>query len=192
MSGAFWGGFAAVLVGLGIAALVLRQRVLTLWRSFFGSMSLKTVVRLAGEQEEGPRSVSGLDQLLMPQILQDFPDFDVTQAKTQAKAYLRQQLSGHSGLRIHKVVISRYLTAQTQKTVVFQASLCWQEAGKTRQKRYDLHYAYLLPSEDPTVAANCPNCGATLGFGQTTCAYCGSRVVNVMGSTWQFTRLEET
>ena len=191
MSGAFWGGFAAVLLGLGIAGLALRRRVLTLWRSMFGSMSLQTVIRLAGEQEEGPRSVSGLDRLLLPQILKDFPDFDVTQAKTQAKEYLKQQLSGHSGFRIHKVVISRYLTARTQKTVVFQASLCWQEGGKTVQKRYALHYAYLLPSEDPTVAANCPNCGAALGFGQTTCAYCGSRVVNVMAGTWQFTSLLE-
>lgn len=192
---AFWGGFSAVALGLVVLYLVMRQKMRRLWHSLFGPMGLHSVVSLvtkAGQEPAGPRSVNGLDRFLLPEILKDFPDFDANMAKTYAKSYLKLQLSAHPGLRIHKVVISRYLTSESQKTVVFQAAVCWKEDGSTVQKRFDLHYSYLLPSEDAAIASNCPNCGAALGFGAVTCAYCGSRVVNVMGSTWNFTELTES
>ena len=195
MSGAFWGGFLAVGLGLVLLTLFLRRRLRLWWYDLFGGVSPGQMLHMlskAGEEPDLPRSLNGLDRLLLPQILGDFPDFDIHQAKTNARNYIKKQLSGHPGLHIYKVVISRYLTAQSQKTVVFQAAVSWREGEQTVQKRYELHDAFLLPSEDTTVAANCPNCGAALGFGVTTCAYCGSRVVNVMGNTWHFTRMEES
>ena len=191
MSGAFWGGFLAVGLGAAVLGLVLGRRLRS-WRySLFGGLHLAALLSKAGEEPEGPKSLNGLDRILLPQILRDFPDFDVYTAKTYAKEYLKKRLSGHDSLHLYQVVISQYLTSQSQKTVVFQAALSWQEGGETVQKRYELHYAYLLPTGNQAVAANCPNCGATLGFGQTTCAYCGSRVRGVMGSSWQFTELAE-
>lgn len=194
MSGAFWGGFLAVGLAAAVLGLVLGRKLRSWRNGLFGGLNplhLAALLSRAGEEPEGPKSLNGLDRILLPQILRDFPDFDVHTAKTYAKEYLKRQLSGHDGLHLYKVVISRYLTSRSQKTVVFQAALSWQEGGETVQKRYELHYAYLLPSDSPTVAANCPNCGAALGFGQTTCAYCGSRVRGVMGSSWQFTELAE-
>lgn len=144
------------------------------------------------ETEESPRSLSGCDTLLMPQILQDFPDFDANHAKILVKDYLAAQLSGKPGLLIHNVVIARYLPSSAQKTILFQAAVSWMENGRRVQKRFELHYTYLLTGSDGVIAANCPNCGGALGYGVTVCPYCDSRVASVMGNVWQFTHLEET
>lgn len=143
------------------------------------------------ELEESPRSLNGCDSLLMPKILQDFPDFDVTLAKTYVRDYLKNKLANQKNLTIHNVVIAKYLPSGAQKTIVFQAALCWTESGKKVQKRYELNYTYLLDG-DTEVAANCPNCGGALGYGVNECPYCGSRVANALGNTWTFTEMKET
>ena len=143
------------------------------------------------ELEESPRSLNGCDSLLIPKILQDFPDFDITLAKTYVRNYLKDRLSKHRDLTIHNVVIAKYLPSGAQKTIVFQAALCWTESGKKVQKRYELNYTYLLDG-DTEVAANCPNCGGALGYGVNECPYCGSRVANALGNSWTFTEMKET
>ena len=143
------------------------------------------------ELEESPRSLNGCDSLLIPKILHDFPDFDITLAKTYVRNYLKDRLSKHRDLTIHNVVIAKYLPSGAQKTIVFQAALCWTESGKKVQKRYELNYTYLLDG-DTEVAANCPNCGGALGYGVNECPYCGSRVANALGNTWTFTEMKET
>ena len=143
------------------------------------------------ELEESPRSLNGCDSLLMPKILQDFPDFDVTLAKTYVRDYLKNKLANQKNLTIHNVVIAKYLPSGAQKTIVFQAALCWTESGKKVQKRYEMNYTYLLDG-DTEVAANCPNCGGALGYGVNECPYCGSRVANALGNTWTFTEMKET
>ena len=69
----------------------------------------------------------------------------------------------------------------------------FRENGKLLQKRYNLHYSFLLPSESgETIAANCPNCGGAItSTHQKVCAYCGSRLANVMKNTWEFTEVYE-
>ena len=141
--------------------------------------------------EESPRSLNGCDSLLMPKILQDFPDFDVTLAKTYVRDYLKKKLANHRNLTIHNVVIAKYLPSGAQKTIVFQSALCWMEGSQKVQKRYELNYTYLLEG-DSEVAANCPNCGGALGYGINECPYCGSRVANALGNQWTFTEMKET
>lgn len=142
------------------------------------------------EIEEAPRSLNGCDSLLLPQIQKDFPDFDVSLAKTYVRDHLKEMLSDRSGLTVHNVVISRYLRSGAQKCIVFQAALSYQDNGRKVQKRYELNYTYLLPSG--TTAANCPNCGGALGFGQRECAYCGSAVANALANNWTFTEVRES
>lgn len=143
------------------------------------------------EIEESPRSLNGCDSLLMPKILKDFPDFDATLAKTYVREYLKDKLSDHSDLTIHNVVIAKYLPSEAQKTIVFQAALCWMEGGKKLQKRYELNYTYLITGSSE-VAANCPNCGGALGYGINVCPYCDSRVANALSNKWKFTEMKET
>lgn len=144
------------------------------------------------ELEETPRSLNGCDTLLVPQILKDFPDFDVNICKSYVKKHLTEILGTNTGFTIHNVVIARYLPSGAQKTILFQAAVSWLENGKRVQKRYNLHYTYKLSGSDEVIAANCPNCGGALGYGVKVCPYCDSRVVNVLGNTWEFTEMNES
>lgn len=144
------------------------------------------------ETEEAPRSLNGCDNLLLPKILGDFPDFDANLAKTYVRRYLTDKFGSRSGFTIHNIAIARYLPSGVQKTIVYQAAVSWKDQGKRLQKRYDLHYTYLLEGSSSVVAANCPNCGGVLSYGTITCPYCDSRVTNIMGNSWEFTQLLES
>ena len=188
----FIGGFAAVSAGITLVVLLIRRRLRRFSSRYLGGLSLSSVlssVAAAQELEPEPRSVNGCDRFVIPRIVEDFPDFDATLAKTRVREYLQAQLRDRKKLRIHKIVFRDYLPAASQKTVVFQAAVEWKEEGKTVQSRYRLHYCYSIATGDKAVAANCPNCGGNLGYGDTVCPYCGSRVVNVMENTWEFTEM---
>ena len=188
-SAAFWGGFLAVAAAIGLLVLYLRNK----WRQSRYADAARILSAAAElEREEPPRSVNGCDRFVIPRILEDFPDFDPEGARAAARDELRSRLSDQQELQIHQIVYTRYLPTGAQKTVVFQASVSWREGGQTVQKRYDLSYAYRVDTGDAVVAANCPNCGGNLGYGDRECPYCGSRVVAVMHETWECTRLTES
>lgn len=190
---AFLGGFLAVAAGVTIVAVILRNKIRSFSRRVFGKADiLEALSEIDSVADDAPRSLNGCDALLMPQILRDFPDFDCSLAKTYVRDYLKEKLRSRSDLTIHNVVISKYLTSSVQKTIVFQAAVAYQQDGKKKQTRYDLHYSHMLSSQSDSVAANCPNCGGAMGYGITACPYCGSRVANVLGNTWKFTEMRET
>lgn len=190
---AFLGGFAAVGLGIAVVYLLLRRKVRKLSRDVFGNPDiLEALSEIDSAADDSPCSLNGCDSLLMPKILQDFPDFDKTLALTYVRNHLNNQYGSHPDFAIHRIVIARYLPAAVQKTIVFQAAVSWKDGGQTHQKRFDIHYTYLLAGSDDTVAANCPNCGGALGYGVTVCPYCGSRIANVLGNTWQITESLET
>ena len=188
----FLGSFLAISLTLWIVIYCIRRKLMRFSRRIFGTANILSVIKdVETEEETSPRSLNGCDSLLLPQILQDFPDYDPALAKTYAREYLLRELGNHTGFKVHNIVIARYLRSAAQKTVVFQAAVCWREQGKLLQKRYELNYTYILGQSGSSVAANCPNCGAALGYGQSECSYCGSRVANVLGNTWRFTLLRE-
>lgn len=187
------GVFAAVLAGIGGIYLHLRKKVRGFSRNVFGTPDLIAGLKAVDTVHlQSPRSLNGCDDLLLPRILKDFPDFDPNLAKTYAREYLMGKLAGKKDLVVHRIVFARYLRSLSQKTIVMQAAVSCSENGSPQQKRYDLDYAYILSQDTQSVAANCPNCGGALGFGDTECPYCGSRVANVLGNTWKFTSLRET
>ena len=184
-----------LIIGIITAALLVLVVIRGLWR--IGS-SLQSLVRLFHQafkeapQQAQPRSLSGYEPTLIPLIRRDFPDFDPQISKNKVRDYLREQFREHKDLKIHNVVISQYLTDSLQRTIVFQAAVGWRDSAAPVEKRYDIHCSYLLPQKGFAIAANCPNCGATLGFGEVECPYCGSRVVNPLSQKWEFTQLEES
>lgn len=148
--------------------------------------------RMRTMQPASPRSLNGMDAIFLPQIYADFPDFNASLAEGGVRDRLKQELSGKDALRIHNIVISGYERMRLEKTVVYQAALEYREGGMLLQKRYCLHYTYLLPqNEGGTVAANCPNCGAPVGSLQQKCEYCDSLLGSVMGNRWTFTQVYE-
>lgn len=186
---AFLGAFLAV----ALIALAARKKIRQFSRRVFGKADiLEALAQIDSEADMVPRSLNGCDNLLLPKILKDFPDFDVNLAKTYAREYITKKLTARESVVIHNVVIARYLPSGAQKTIVFQAAVSYQENGNVCQMRYDLDYTFLLDQRYASVAANCPNCGAALGYGDIECSYCGSRVANVLGNTWEFTEMRES
>lgn len=190
---AFLGGFLAVGLGIGVVTAVARKKLQRFFRQVFGIPSvLESLSALDLQTQQAPRSLNGCDTLLIPRILADFPDFDPVLAKTYVRSLLKEKFGSRNGFTIHNVVMARYLPSAVQKTIVFQAAVSWLEDGNRVQKRFDIHYGYLLTGTDAAVAANCPNCGGALGYGVRECPYCGSRVAGVMGNSWAFTEIQES
>lgn len=190
----FLGAMAGAAVVAGIVFLYIRSKVKRFTRRHLGGVGLSDLLQAAQEApEEAPKSLSGGDALIAPRILRDFPDFNLTQAKTLARKELESRLSAKKDLKIHKVILHDYQRAGNEKTIIFQAAAQYAEGAQTVQRRYCLHYAYLLPQDaGATVAGSCPNCGAAFtSTAQTRCPYCGSLVANVLGNTWQFTDFYE-
>lgn len=184
--------FLAIVV-LGLAGFFyIRHKVRKLTSTLFGTTDLaQTLSEISESVDDTPRSLNACENSVLPRILEDFPDFDVNLVKTYARDYLKEQFGSHREFTVYNVVLSDYRSATIQKSVVLQAAVSWEE-DKKLQKRFELSYTYLLDSGSGTVAANCPNCGGTLGYGVRECPYCGSRVVNVLGNSWEFTECKET
>ena len=127
--------------------------------------------------EEAPRSLSGGDSLYLPQILKDFPDFNLTSAKEKIRSYMQEKFAEAEAFAIHNVIISDYQRSNVEKTIVFQCAYELNEEGVKRQKRCCMHYSYRMSGEAGSYAApNCPNCGAPVAPGRTDCPYCGARL----------------
>lgn len=189
----FLGSFLAVAAVVSLIYFQLRSKVRGFSQRVFGNADiLKALEDTDSIEDQSPRSLNGCDNLLMPQILKDFPDFDENLAKTYARDILNRKFGHLDGFTIYKVVFAQYLRSAAQKTIVMQAAASFHENGKKTQKRYNLHYTYILSGSSETVAANCPNCGGALGYGVTVCPYCDSRVANILGNTWKFTEILES
>lgn len=190
---AFIGGFMAVALGIVIGILILRGKVRNFSQRVFGTPRISDVLSEVDQMvDDHPRSLSAMDNLLLPKILRDFPDFDIHLAKSYLRNFIKKKLRTKQDLTIHRVAISQYLISESQRIIIFQAAVSFQENGKKLQNRYDVHYAHILSSSEASVAANCPNCGGALGYGVTDCPYCGSRVANVLGNTWKFIEMNES
>lgn len=191
--GLFLGGFLAVIIAVAVLVYAVRKKIRSFSRQVFGKSDiLEALSEIDTVADEQPRSLNGCDSLVLPQILRDFPDFDANLVKTYAKDHIEKTLRGKENLKIYNIVIARYLPTNINKTIVYQAAVSFKEGGEKKQKRYDLHYTYILSTTSSTVAANCPNCGGVLNYGDITCPYCNSRVANVMGNTWKFTEFAES
>lgn len=147
-----------------------------------------SLTALSSLSEEGPRSLSACDSLLLPKIRKDFPDFDEQAIKDAAVQALTDKWGTKPGFQVYNVVISGYHANSVRKTVVLQAALSWREAGQTKQMRSELHATYRLTESSDTTAINCPNCGGALTYGETECSFCGTRVVGAM-SNWNFSKI---
>lgn len=194
-----WILFLAIFLGIIALGLILylkiRNKVRDFSRTAFGTPDIMEGFRtVEAEAETTPRSLSGCDSILLPQILRDFPDFDVNLAKNYGKDALREYLAGKEGLKIHNIVLCRYLPTRSQKTILMQAAAEYLINGRRTQKRYDLSYSYVLQGQggSPEAAASCPHCGGVIGFGQTQCPYCGSRLAVSMLGAWEFTQIQES
>ncbi len=143
--------------------------------------------QMSESNDETPRSLSGGDSLYLPQILKDFPDFNLTSAKEKVREYLQERFADAEDFAIHNIIISDYRKAGFEKTIVFQCAYELKEEDQKRQKRCNVHYSYRVSGETGSYAApNCPNCGAPVAPGRTDCPYCGARLF-MTEAAWSIT-----
>lgn len=97
----------------------------------------RSFLTAAGEDElceQKPKSLSGFDKLLLPKILRDFPDFNLSKVKGEIADYIKKNLSDKDGLLIHNIVINKYNVTGIEREIVFQAAVQHLVDGKTRCK----------------------------------------------------------
>lgn len=203
---------AAAVLLMGLLVAQIRRRT----RRFLNSAEvclLRELVRSAqaGElqQEDQPKSLSGMTSIYLPQILRDFPEFnwEEQQAAVEAKVQLfleAQNVEAAGAVRIHRMVISRYQKYGGTASILCEtATEYWpqaenghvcggvyrkQEPQKMTQvhKKQTVCAAELLYVYDPGLSGAaasviCPNCGAPVEkLGAKQCRYCGS-VLHVSG-----------
>ena len=185
------GSFLAVSLIAGVGIFYIKRKLTQFSSQFFGTTDFLNALSELNEKVDTPRSLNGFDDLLLPKILKDFPDYDAALAKTYVRKYLQEWFYSKDSLMIHNIVTSKYLPSAAHKTIVFQAAVSWLEDGIRVQKRFELHYSYILAQSSTHVAANCPNCGGAMDYGVSVCPYCNSRVANVLGNSWEFTQITE-
>ncbi len=161
------------------------------------SLGVRNLAEVFTEQEildeTTPKSLNGMDPVYLPQIIRDFPDFNPTLVRTKVREKLREVLKDKQDFAIHGIVISNYTRTNVEYTIFFQAAVQYRVNGRMNQKRYCLNYSFLLATDEGrTIAANCPNCGGVISStNQKVCEFCDSRLVNVLGNSWEFTDVYE-
>ncbi len=187
--------FLAVLLFLFGLFLYIRYRIRRFSNEVFGTEDVRQVFEnIETTEQEKPKSLNGMDMLYLPQIQKDFPDFNPTMADNYAKEALKKHVGKKEGFHVHNVVIAGYEKTSVEYNIIMQAAAEWKEQGKKVQKRFILHYSYLIKasSGEEVVAANCPNCGGAIeSLSWEVCPYCDSRLVNVLKNSWKFIQIRE-
>ncbi|MBQ2382499.1 MAG: hypothetical protein II290_00530, partial [Oscillospiraceae bacterium] len=83
---AFLGGFLAVTLGITGLVFYIRKKVRNFSQKIFGTADIVGALKeIDTTTMDTPRSLSGCDRILLPQILKDFPDMDIELAKTYVR-----------------------------------------------------------------------------------------------------------
>lgn len=155
----------------------------------FGTTNLRQGLMEADLQvRETPKSLAGMDSILLPKIKKDFPDFNIDVAESHIRKELKNYLKDKSSVKVHNIVIHDYKKHTYESVIVMQAAVEYIEKSGKVQKRYTINYVYSLVEhgEDSKVTAVCPNCGAPISnTSHAACDYCGSAIVDIIERNWE-------
>ncbi len=157
-----------------------------------GRIITQTAEQMQQEEENRPKSLSGMDSVLVPQIMADFPHFSERQMKDEAAEFAAQSLRnlGMDVTCVHNVVFSSYDRLDPMRTITMQLAIEL-DSTNNKQRRYELQCTSksLLYPEEGIHAVNCPNCAAPLSNIHTPCPYCGTTAKVPFEMLWQFSGL---
>ena len=154
-------------------------------RSFFHAIS-----NLETKDQEKPKRLPQIENMILPQVLRDFPDFDLAMAKNEIKDQLESRYGEKPGFLIHDIVLKEYRTRTMTHRMIFEAAVCWKE-DRLLQKRLEVSMEFQVVNDKRNPAVICPNCGATLGFQDLQCKYCGTRINDRRDQEWSFASVRE-
>ena len=172
-------------------------------------------------EEETPKSLNAMDNLLLPQILRDFPEYrrEVIEGRVRrdAKLYYESGMKGRcllndgvafslrdnlklpedvaGGVTVHRIALSGYDRRGRDKVITYQASVQYNGSdGHHCQRRLSLQYlaAYTGDPTNNIEVIKCPNCGAPVPtMGEKVCSYCGASLVSHAGAGWVLISIAE-
>lgn len=210
-----------VIVALGVLATVIH---IVRWINLLGNSasSLINQIKLAQVKEATvPKSLSAVEKFVMPQLLNDFPEFNVAAAidrvKTDAALFYRSAIENKvlfsdntttallenlilpedvkGNIIIHKAALSAYNKLGNDRILTYQASAEYMDTSDTRnQKRLILKY---IAASDDDFSQNihtftCPNCGAPVPtIGDKVCKYCGIALQTSTSLGWYLMDIRE-
>ncbi len=210
-----------VIVALGVLATVIH---IVRWINLLGNSasSLINQIKLAQVKEATvPKSLSAVEKFVMPQLLNDFPEFNVAAAidrvKTDAALFYRSAIENKvlfsdntttallenlilpkdvkGNIIIHKAALSAYNKLGHDRILTYQASAEYMDTSDTRnQKRLILKY---IAASDDDFSQNihtftCPNCGAPVPtIGDKVCKYCGIALQTSTSLGWYLIDIRE-
>ncbi|MBO4306482.1 MAG: zinc ribbon domain-containing protein [Clostridia bacterium] len=210
-----------VIVALGVLATVIH---IVRWINLLGNSasSLINQIKLAQVKEATvPKSLSAVEKFVMPQLLNDFPEFNVAAAidrvKSDAALFYRSAIENKvlfsdnsttallenlilpkdvkGNIIIHKAALSAYNKLGHDRILTYQASAEYMDTSDTRnQKRLILKY---IAASDDDFSQNihtftCPNCGAPVPtIGDKVCKYCGIALQTSTSLGWYLMDIRE-
>lgn len=172
-------------------------------------------------EEETPKSLNAMDNLLLPQVLRDFPEYSreviESRVRRDARLYYESGAKGRcllnegaafslrdslklpegvaGGIIVHRIALAGYDRKGRDKIITYQASVQYDgRDGRHCQRRLVLKYiaAYSADPTDNIEVIKCPNCGAPVPtMGEKTCSYCGASLVTHAGAGWVLIKLSE-
>ena len=190
----------------------------------FGQFSLipyKSDQARAGEGGNRSEITSAVEKFVMPQLLNDFPEFNVAAAidrvKSDAALFYRSAIENKvlfsdnsttallenlilpkdvkGNIIIHKAALSAYNKLGHDRILTYQASAEYMDTSDTRnQKRLILKY---IAASDDDFSQNihtftCPNCGAPVPtIGDKVCKYCGIALQTSTSLGWYLMDIRE-
>lgn len=185
-------GVCGLWAAVGSVARTIRSGVRTA-REYAQAVSLGEMESLL-EQEDAPRSLNACDSVYLPQVREDFPDFDPDRAKELAEEYLTGWLKEqkYGDIEIHRTVISDYRRYGEDRALVFQTAAAYREGTEahTTQGRFETVYSYKAKEREGEAvrALTCPQCGGALPErGAERCGFCGSLLAHAPNAAWGFT-----
>jgi hypothetical protein len=115
---------------------------------------------------------------------------------------LKEEESVYDNIKIHKTAISKYEKNKAIATLEFQTSLEYfykkgNNLGKKIQDRIKTELIYVIDDSNlsanvKAIGINCPNCGAPVtSLGNKNCAYCGTKVIDLVKRTWMINNIND-
>lgn len=203
---------------LAVAAYLI-NRIARIARSAENLISEIDLAQAAAETT--PRSLTSIENLLLPQVLKDFPEYNVAVAAERvaadARLYYESAAAGEvlfeegistalresmtlpddvaGGIVVHKVALCGYDKRQRDRMLTYQAAVKYDdERGKPHQVRLTLKYiaAYTEDLANEIDVIKCPNCGAPVpAVGDKVCRYCGTALRVNAGLGWVLMGLKQ-
>ena len=197
-----------IIVLIGLAA----------WQSFKRSSIGMLTDALACELKNGnatvteeeiaatPRSLSGMDSLLLPKIARDFPEFSWNEWRVRIEDAVRAESEGKSAdgtAKLYKTVIARYHKNEGTCSILAETNASYlpvDESGNAmplrKQSVFETELIYVQDADKvqgKAFGVNCVNCGAPVKMlGQKSCPYCGTGLEPINLRVWTIASVRET